>query len=187
MAQRVEPKDSADDFPTPPWATRALLEHVLRNPGELATMTCLESACGAGHMAKVLKEYFGGPVVVSAFSQVLRELLLTAQAVQLLKRQGALETRAQMRKLSVKPRGGTAQHERSSDDEQVKAGLLPPPRRREWRTCVSPRWMSKLGIPRCQHGPSGDSSISRTGAEVADEQYGTRVCRYKPAPGRGAG
>jgi predicted RNA methylase len=59
MAQRVEPKDSADDFPTPPWATRALLEHVLRNPGELATMTCLEPACGAGHMAKVLKEYFG--------------------------------------------------------------------------------------------------------------------------------
>jgi hypothetical protein len=108
MAQRVEPKDSADDFPTPPWATRALLEHVLRNPGELATMTCLEPACGAGHMAKVLKEYFGGPVVVSAFSQVLRELLLTAQAVQLLKRQGALETRAQMRKLSVKPRGRAA-------------------------------------------------------------------------------
>jgi hypothetical protein len=59
-------------------------------------------------MAKVLKEYFGGPVVVSAFSQVLRELLLTAQAVQLLKRQGALETRAQMRKLSVKPRGRAA-------------------------------------------------------------------------------
>ena len=29
MAQRVEPKDSADDFPTPPWATRALVEHVL--------------------------------------------------------------------------------------------------------------------------------------------------------------
>jgi hypothetical protein len=45
-------------------------------------------------MAKVLKEYFGGPVVVSAFSQVLRELLLTAQAVQLLKRRGALETQA---------------------------------------------------------------------------------------------
>lgn len=108
MAQRVEPKDSADDFPTPPWATRAPLEHVLRNPGELATMTCLEPACGAGHMAKVLNEYFGGPVVVSAFSQVLRELLLTAQAVQLLKRQGALETRAQMRKLSVKPRGRAA-------------------------------------------------------------------------------
>src|SRR6516164_9127705 len=59
MAQRVEPKDSADDFPTPPWATRALVEHVLRKPGELPTMTCLEPACGAGHMAKVLTKYFG--------------------------------------------------------------------------------------------------------------------------------
>ena len=29
MAQRHEAKDSLDDFPTPPWATRALLEHVL--------------------------------------------------------------------------------------------------------------------------------------------------------------
>lgn len=26
MAQRVEAHDSLDDFPTPPWATRALLE-----------------------------------------------------------------------------------------------------------------------------------------------------------------
>ncbi len=25
----------------------------------MAAMTCLEPACGAGHMAKVLKEYFG--------------------------------------------------------------------------------------------------------------------------------
>src|SRR3954471_7388481 len=59
MAQRVEPKDSADDFPTPPWATRALVEHVLDDKDELRTMSCLEPACGAGHMAKVLKEYFG--------------------------------------------------------------------------------------------------------------------------------
>jgi hypothetical protein len=57
MAQRVEPSDSADDFPTPPWATRALLEHVLGNE-ELSSQTCLEPACGAGHMAKVLTEYF---------------------------------------------------------------------------------------------------------------------------------
>lgn len=58
MAQRSEAKDSLDDFPTPPWATRALLEHVL--PGsELSDLTCLEPACGVGHMAKVLKEYFG--------------------------------------------------------------------------------------------------------------------------------
>jgi len=59
MAQRTEPHDSPDDFPTPPWATRALLEHVLSNKRALAVMSCLEPACGAGHMAKVLKEYFG--------------------------------------------------------------------------------------------------------------------------------
>ena len=58
MAQRVEPGDSRDDFPTPPWATRALIEHVLGNKKTLSTQTCLEPACGAGHMAKVLKEYF---------------------------------------------------------------------------------------------------------------------------------
>src|SRR4051812_41630833 len=59
MAQRAEPKDSADDFPTPPWATRALVEHVLDDKNALRRMSCLEPACGAGHMAKVLKEYFG--------------------------------------------------------------------------------------------------------------------------------
>jgi hypothetical protein len=58
MAQRVEPANSPDDFPTPPWATRALLEHILSNKKELASLSCLEPACGAGHMAKVLKDYF---------------------------------------------------------------------------------------------------------------------------------
>jgi hypothetical protein len=57
MAQRSEPADSLDDFPTPPWATRALIEHVIRL--ELRHSTCLEPACGAGHMSKVLSEYFG--------------------------------------------------------------------------------------------------------------------------------
>jgi hypothetical protein len=59
MAQRTEPNDSPDDFPTPPWATRGLLEHVLDDKRALAVMSCLEPACGAGHMAKVLTEYFG--------------------------------------------------------------------------------------------------------------------------------
>jgi hypothetical protein len=60
MAQRIEPKDSPDDFPTPPWATRALLEHILGlSAVDLRSLSCLEPACGAGHMAKVLKEYFG--------------------------------------------------------------------------------------------------------------------------------
>lgn len=57
MSQRIEPSDSPDDFPTPPWATRALLEYVVGS-NALDKLTCLEPACGAGHMAKVLKEYF---------------------------------------------------------------------------------------------------------------------------------
>lgn len=68
MAQRVEAKDSRDDFPTPPWATRALIEHVLapRVDG-LADQTCLEPACGAGHMDKVLREYFAATTASDIF------------------------------------------------------------------------------------------------------------------------
>lgn len=58
MAQRAEAADSLDDFPTPPWATRALIEHVIMEKGALKKEACLEPACGAGHMAKVLAEYF---------------------------------------------------------------------------------------------------------------------------------
>jgi hypothetical protein len=58
MAQRIEPADSLDDFPTPPWATRALIEYVLREEESLSDLSCLEPACGIGHMAKVLGEYF---------------------------------------------------------------------------------------------------------------------------------
>lgn len=58
MAQRIEPSNAPDDFPTPPWATRALLEHVIGKTDKLSRMSCLEPACGAGHMAKVLNEYF---------------------------------------------------------------------------------------------------------------------------------
>ncbi|MBN9006199.1 MAG: SAM-dependent methyltransferase [Rhizobiales bacterium] len=59
MAQRAEAADSPDDFPTPPWATRALLEHVINDRHPLAGCSALEPACGAGHMSQVLKEYFG--------------------------------------------------------------------------------------------------------------------------------
>jgi hypothetical protein len=58
MNQRLEPPDSLDDFPTPPWATRALIEHVIGKRRSLSDRSCLEPACGAGHMAKVLSEYF---------------------------------------------------------------------------------------------------------------------------------
>jgi hypothetical protein len=54
MAQRASPKNALDDFPTPPWATRALAEHVITPTG-----TCLEPACGRGHMSATLAEYFG--------------------------------------------------------------------------------------------------------------------------------
>ena len=57
MAQRHEAKDSLDNFPTPPWATRALLEKIL-NHNDFGNQSCLEPACGAGHMSKVLDEYF---------------------------------------------------------------------------------------------------------------------------------
>lgn len=59
MAQRVEASDSLDDFPTPPWATRALMTHIINDRGPFAGQSCFEPACGAGHMAIPLKEFFG--------------------------------------------------------------------------------------------------------------------------------
>src|SRR5581483_6449592 len=58
MAQRAELKNSLDDFPTPPWATRALVEHVITAKASLAAMACLEPACGRGHMAVALADHF---------------------------------------------------------------------------------------------------------------------------------
>jgi len=58
MAQRSESKDSLDDFPTPPWATRAFVENILGGEVALAGKSCLEPACGRGDMAHVLEEYF---------------------------------------------------------------------------------------------------------------------------------
>lgn len=58
MQQRREPHDSLDYFPTPPWATRALCERLeVLAPGTLGA--CWEPACGEGHMALPLREYFG--------------------------------------------------------------------------------------------------------------------------------
>src|SRR5215471_12247523 len=67
MSQRVEAADSPDDFPTPPWATRGLIEYIFENKKDLPAQSCLEPACGAGHMAKVLKEYFGEVVYADAY------------------------------------------------------------------------------------------------------------------------
>jgi len=58
MQQRSEPHKSLDDFPTPPWATRALCEW-LRDQGEiLENCNCREPAANRGHMVAPLSEYF---------------------------------------------------------------------------------------------------------------------------------
>lgn len=60
MGSRHEPDDSLDYFPTPPWATRALLEVVLPQVADFALTKQFvwEPACGAGHIADVLCEQF---------------------------------------------------------------------------------------------------------------------------------
>lgn len=52
--------DTLDDFPTPPWATRALIVHVLLpfTTPHPNLLTAWEPASNRGHMAKVLDEYF---------------------------------------------------------------------------------------------------------------------------------
>lgn len=64
MGSRHEPDDSLDYFPTPPWATRALIERVFRHGFNGAGLPFIEMrsvwepACGEGHIAEVLEEYF---------------------------------------------------------------------------------------------------------------------------------
>ena len=55
MAQRIEPHDSLDFFPTPPWATRALCKYIIK---ETAMHVAYDPACGEGHMVFPLREYF---------------------------------------------------------------------------------------------------------------------------------
>ncbi|TQD37455.1 hypothetical protein ACTTAK_06570 [Rhodobacter capsulatus] len=59
MAQRKEPHDSLDDFPTQPWATRALLEWLKAGGEDLSLCACREPAANRGHMVRPLQEYFG--------------------------------------------------------------------------------------------------------------------------------
>ena len=56
MQQRSEPPDALDDFPTPPWATRALCEWLMENGAD--NMLAREPAANRGHMVRVLEEYF---------------------------------------------------------------------------------------------------------------------------------
>jgi hypothetical protein len=54
---RSEPKNSLDDFPTPPWATRAFIAHVLSSYAARSDLA-LEPTCNRGYMARPLAEYF---------------------------------------------------------------------------------------------------------------------------------
>lgn len=61
MQRRLEPADSLDYFPTPPWGTRAFTQHVLPAAWPYPDLFAGEAAdpcCGEGHMAAVLAEDF---------------------------------------------------------------------------------------------------------------------------------
>jgi len=58
MQQRHEAHDSLDDFPTPPWATRALCEKLIGHGEPLHLLHAWEPACNRGYMARPLGEYF---------------------------------------------------------------------------------------------------------------------------------
>ena len=65
MAQRSERRDSLDDFPTPPWATRALCHWLVRN-AEMDNVDVREPCAGRGYMSDVLAANFGADNVEAA-------------------------------------------------------------------------------------------------------------------------
>lgn len=68
MAQRHEPDDSLDDFPTQPWGSRALCEMLGDRTGiVLPNATCWEPAANRGYMSRPLAEYFKSVVATDIF------------------------------------------------------------------------------------------------------------------------
>lgn len=59
MQRRTEAHDSLDDFPTPPWATRALCEFLRRQGEETQDQIVREPAANRGYMVRPLRECFG--------------------------------------------------------------------------------------------------------------------------------
>jgi hypothetical protein len=57
-ASRIEPTGGLDYFPLPPWGTRALMERVMPRLGVGRFASACEPACGEGHIAEPLREYF---------------------------------------------------------------------------------------------------------------------------------
>lgn len=58
MQRRVEPQDSLDDFPTPPWATRAALRFLAGKGVAVAAASCREPCANRGYMVRPLEEAF---------------------------------------------------------------------------------------------------------------------------------
>lgn len=58
MQQRSEPHDSLDDFPTPPWATRAICERLMLDGHPLDHCSVREPAANRGYMVRALNDYF---------------------------------------------------------------------------------------------------------------------------------
>lgn len=64
MASRIEPPDALDDFPTRPWATRALCE---RLSGDLSIQRVWEPAANRGFMVRPLREHFRDVIASDIF------------------------------------------------------------------------------------------------------------------------
>ena len=60
MSARAPAPDDLDYFPTPPWAARAGGELITRI--DPPARTCWEPACGGGHMAHGLRDYFASVI-----------------------------------------------------------------------------------------------------------------------------
>lgn len=60
FVRRDAPQHGLDYYPTPPWATEALLSHPVMTlrQAPLAEQTCLEPAAGGGHMVDALAKHF---------------------------------------------------------------------------------------------------------------------------------
>lgn len=58
---RSEAPDALDDYPTPPWAVRAVLRYVAGHLTDrrLNSMIAREPCCNRGHMLRACQEYFG--------------------------------------------------------------------------------------------------------------------------------
>lgn len=59
MQRRHEALDSLDDFPTPPWATRALMEYLREQGFQLENCSVREPCANRGYMVRPLAEEFG--------------------------------------------------------------------------------------------------------------------------------